>query len=270
MSEEIYPNGTPKSKEVFALKVHALMRMFQAMPTATPAVRPYHHGDDPMNDLGKAFSFPFKDNAWFSKFLIGVLFMLLSILIIGIFILAGYFVRVTQAAMRRDENPLPDWDDIGGMLVTGFKFVVVYLVYSIPIFLLYIPLVVMAVLGELSGGAASSDLFAGLYAAGIIVLVVPYALALSLFMPIITYRFARNENIGEALDVGEIVRAFRRNWQGALIVALIAVGIQSFSAVGLVLFLVGVFFTIFYSYLVSAYLFGALALEDQQRGAGVA
>ena len=44
------------------------------------------------------------------------------------------------------------------------------------------------------------------------------------------------------------------------------VGIQSFAAVGFVLFIVGVLFTIFYSYLVSAYLYGALALEEQEKG----
>jgi hypothetical protein len=219
-----------------------------------------------MDDLGRAFSFPFRDSAWFSKFLIGSLFMLLCLLLVGFFILAGYFIRVTQAAMRRDENPLPDWNDIGGMLITGFKFVIVYLIYLIPILLLYVPLVVMAVVGEFSGSSASGEILTGMYAMAILLLIIPYGLALSLLMPVITYRFARNENIGEALDVGAIVRAFRKNWQGTLIVALIAIGIQSFSGVGIILFLVGVFFTIFYSYLVSAYLFGALGREDQQQG----
>lgn len=219
-----------------------------------------------MNDLGKAFSFPFRDERWFGKFLIGALFMLLSILLVGVFILAGYFVRVTQAAMRKEAEALPAWDDIGGMLVSGFKFVVVYLIYSIPIFLLYIPLVVMAVAAGVGGQGEEAGLFTGLYGAAVVFLIVPYALALSLLMPVITYRFAERENIGDALDIGGIIAAFRRNWQSALIVALIAVGIQSFAAVGLVLLFIGVFFTIFYAYLVSAYLFGALGAEDTGMG----
>jgi hypothetical protein len=219
-----------------------------------------------MNDLGKAFSYPFKDNAWFSKFLIGALFMLLAIVVVGIFVLAGYFVRVTQAAMRNEEHELPAWEDIGGMLVTGFKFVVVYVIYSIPLLVLYIPLAIMAVIGEMSGQGDPAGLFAGVYAVGISILVIPYALALSLFMPIITVRFAVNESIGDALDIGGHLRAFRSNWQGTLVVALIAVGIQSFAAVGIVLFLVGMFFTIFYSYVVSAYMFGMLRRETQETG----
>lgn len=217
-----------------------------------------------MNDLGKAFSFPFRDSAWFSKFLVGCLFMLLSILLVGIFVLAGYFVRVTQASMRGEDRTLPPWEDIGGMLVTGFKFVVVYIIYSIPLILFYIPIIVIGVLGEISGQGDATGMFAGLYALGISVLVIPYGLALSLFMPVIACRFAANERIGEALDVGEIFRTFRANWQETLIVALIAVGIQSFAAVGLILFLVGIFFTIFYSYVVSAYMFGMLASRRQE------
>jgi hypothetical protein len=255
-----------KNPGVFTLKVPQLLRIFHCGVSGPPGCAPYHNGDTPMNDLGKAFSFPFKDRAWFTKFLIGSLFMLLSIVLVGIFILAGYFVRVTQAAMRKDEQALPEWEDIGGMLVTGFKFVIVYIVYSIPLVLLYIPLIVMAVMGELAGQGDVSGIFAGLYAAGISILVIPYALALSLFMPIIAYRFAANERIGEALDVGEIFRAFRSKWQESLIVALIAVGIQSFAAVGLILFLVGVFFTIFYSYVVSAHMFGRLAPQVQETG----
>jgi hypothetical protein len=223
-----------------------------------------------MNDLGNAFSFPFRDSSWFVKFLLGVLFMVLAILLVGIFVLAGYFIRVTQAVMRREQNPLVDWDDIGGMLVTGFKFILVFIVYSIPILLLYIPMVALIVMSEMTGGSPAGDLMTGMYATIAMFLIVPYGLALSLLQPVITYRFAARERIGDALDIVEVVRAFRRNWQSSLIVALIAVGIQSFAAVGFVLFIVGVLFTMFYSYLVTAYLYGALALEEQEKGVAAA
>ena len=110
-------------------------------------------------------------------------------------------------------------------------------------------------------------MFAGMYAFAIMFIVIPYALFLSILLPIIMARFARNERIADALDVGGIVKEFRRNWQNTVIVALIAVGIQSFAAVGVILLVVGVLLTIFYTYLVSAYMFGALALEvSQQEG----
>ncbi|MFN0157959.1 MAG: DUF4013 domain-containing protein [Bacteroidota bacterium] len=219
-----------------------------------------------MNQLGEAFSFAFRDKAWVSKFIIGAVFMLLCILIVGIFILAGYFVQVTQRVMRKDPNPLPDWDDIGVKLVVGFKFCVVYLIYSLPIIILYVPFIVMTVLSGMAGGDDGAGFFAGMFGIGFMFLIIPYTLALYMLLPIITYRFAERESIGDALDIAAIVKDFKRNWANTLIVALIAVGIQYFAMVGIVFFLVGVFFTIMYAYLVSSFMFGALYLERPQEG----
>jgi hypothetical protein len=221
-----------------------------------------------MNDLGKAFSFPFKDPAWFSKSVIAVVFMFLCIFVVGFFVLAGYFVQVTQKVMRREPNPLPDWTDIGVKFVVGFKLAVVYLVYLLPIILLYVPFAVLAVVGAISGNDELSGIFAGIYMLGLVFLVIiPYSLAFAMLTPIIAYRFAANERIGEALDIGEIFRIFKKNWQSTVIVALVQIGVESFAGIGIIAFFIGIFFTIFYLYLVSAYLHGALYLEHSAAGA---
>ena len=220
-----------------------------------------------MNDLGKAFTFVFKDPRWFTKFLIGAVFMVLSIFVVAIFILAGYFVQVVLRVMRQEQNPLPDWNDIGAKLVLGFKFCVVYLIYLLPIILLYIPVVLLAVFGSLLGQANITEAFASVYMILIFLIIIPYSLFLALMLPIISYRFAANESIGEALDIGAVFRSFRQNWQNTAIVALIAAGIQSFAGIGIIAFFVGIFFTIFYSYLVSAHLFGTLYLQQAHEGA---
>jgi Protein of unknown function (DUF4013) len=104
-----------------------------------------------MNNLGKAFSFPFKDPDWVMKFVLGALFMLLSIFVVGIFIVEGYLVQITQRVMRNEENPLPDWDDIGVKLVVGFKYFVVHLVYAIPIFIVVGVFVIVAIVSGFAG-----------------------------------------------------------------------------------------------------------------------
>jgi hypothetical protein len=219
-----------------------------------------------MNDLGKAFSFPFKDPAWGSKFFLAAVFMLLSIVLVGIFILAGYFVQVTQRVMRREVNPMPEWTDIGVKLVLGFKFCVVYFVYIFPVLLLYIPFVVIIMVGAVSGDQETIGAVAGLYSVLIVVLIIPYSLALALLAPSITVRFAEHERISDGLDIGGIFRNFKQNWQNHTIVALIAVGLQSFAGIGFILFIVGIFVTIFYSYLVSAHMYGSLYLEQAREG----
>lgn len=218
-----------------------------------------------MNDLGRAFTFPFKDPDWVRKFLLGALFMLLCIVVVGIFILIGYFVHVTQHVIRRDENPFPEWEDIGVMLVVGFKYCIVYLIYSLPLIFLLIPMFVLSLVGVLSGSGTIS-VFSSLYTILMMLLMIPYSLALILLQPIIFGRFAVNESISDALDIGPLFRTFKRNWQHTLIVALIAIGIQSIASFGIILLVVGILATIFYSHLVTAYLYGALYVEQSQEG----
>jgi len=214
-----------------------------------------------MKDLGRAFSFPFKDPNWIGKFLVGVVFMLLSIFLVGIFVLVGYFIQITQRVMRQEALPLPEWGDIGGKLVLGFKFCVVYFLYLLPVFLLMIPLIVLPLLAEISGDEDVFALVTLVYSFAYTLVVIPYSLALTVLIPIIIYRFAEREKISDALDLAAVIREFKHNWQNTVIVALIAVAIQSFAGVGMIVFFVGLFFTIMYAYVVSAYLTGALYLE---------
>lgn len=218
-----------------------------------------------MKDLGKAFSAYFKDPQWFSKTLIAILWMLLCIVGIGIFVLAGYFVQITQRVMRKEEVVLPSWGDIGAKIVLGFKLIVTYAVYMIPMVILFVPVLILAVLSGAGDEADAMPILFSVYIFGITLLLIPYGLALSLFSPIIMYRFAENERISDALDVAALFREFKGNWQNALVVALITMGIQSIAGMGVFLLFVGVFFTIFYTYVVSSYLCGVLYLSRGQQ-----
>jgi hypothetical protein len=221
-----------------------------------------------MNNLGKAFSFPFKDPEWVSKFVLAALFMILSLFVVGIFIVSGYLVQVTQRVMRNEENPMPAWDDIGVKLVVGFKYFVVHLVYALPIFIIFGIFFIVAIVSGFSA-ARHEGAFIGMFFVGYmftIFFTVLYSFVLAALTPVIAVKFAERENIGDALDIAEVWKFFRRNWQMVAIVALIAVGLQSFSGIGLILFLIGVLFTMFYAYLVSAYMYGIVYREQVQEG----
>ena len=211
-----------------------------------------------MDDIGRAFTFPFKDPQWFVKFLIGCLMCILAVVGIGFFILAGYFIQITQRAMRNEERVLPDWDGIGQKLVLGIKIVIVYLVYLLPVILLMIPLFPLAILTDRPEAGDIVGIFSLVYFFGFVLLIVPYSIALTVASPIINYRFALNESIGDALDIGVIVEDFGKNWQNVLVVVLITIGVQSFAWIGVALFIIGVLFTMLYSYMVPAYLSGML------------
>ena len=67
--------------------------------------------------------------------------------------------------------------------------------------------------------------------------------------------------MADALDIATVFRLFKRNWQNTVIVALITLGVQSLAAAGVIVFVVGVLVTIFYSRLVTAHLYGTLYLD---------
>ena len=214
-----------------------------------------------MKDIGKAFSLPFKDPSWASKFIIAGLFMLLCLLGIGIPVIVGYLIQVTQRVIRHEEPALPEWSDIGVKFVLGFKYCVVYLIYLIPVFLLVIPVIGLAVATSATDAPEMVGVLSIIYIFGFTLLVIPYSLLLTAIFPIVAYRFALREKISDAIDLGRIFKDFRLNWQNTAVVALIAIGIQSFAFIGIFFFLIGVFFTFFYVYLVSAAMHGLLYLD---------
>jgi Protein of unknown function (DUF4013) len=214
-----------------------------------------------MKNLGKAFSFFFKDPSWVTKTLIAAGFMILSLVGLGIPVLAGYHVQIAQRVMRREEHPLPPWTDVGVQFIVGLKYCVVYLIYLLPILLLFIPVVGLIIAGAVVDDPGVLGAISTLYLFAVMFFVVLYSLALSVAAPIILYRFAKQERISDALDIGGVFRDFKRNWQNALVVALLSVGVHSFAFIGIFFFLIGVFLTIFYAYGVSAYLAGLLYLE---------
>ncbi|MCC6399060.1 MAG: DUF4013 domain-containing protein [Bacteroidetes bacterium] len=216
-----------------------------------------------MNDLGKAFSSFFKDPRWFSKSAIASLWMLLCLVGIGIPVFVGYLVQVTQRVMRQETPVLPGWNGIGRKFVIGIKFCVAYIIYLLPMAILFIPVVGLAVIGAANGESETIPVIMSIYLFGVTLLMIPYGLALNLVTPILLFRFAERERISDAVDVVRVVRLFGDNWQNTLIVALISIGVQSLAPAGILIFLIGIFFTMFYAYVVSAHLGGLLYLAAQ-------
>ena len=218
-----------------------------------------------MIDLNRTLSFPFREPDWFPKFLIGALFMILSLFGLGIPVIAGYLVQTTQRVMRREHTVLPEWTDVGVMFVVGFKWCVVYVVYLLPVFVAMLPFLFLTMLGVFLEDNGALDLLA---TASLLVILslflIPYSILVTLLLPIVTLEFAKRERISDALNVGNVLRIFRAHWRDALVIALIGVAVSALAALGFLLFLVGILFTTFYAYLVMAHLAGQLYHADTQ------
>ena len=85
----------------------------------------------------------YKDSLWKTLVKLGVI-ALFSILLIPIFLVAGYNYRVVNTAVHgviNGRDPLPEFDNITGMFVDGGKVLIVEVLYSlvpIIVFLLFI------------------------------------------------------------------------------------------------------------------------------------
>ena len=86
-------------------------------------------------DIGKAFTFVFDDEDWITKVLVGALFVLASMVLVGIPFLIGYSIALMRNVMRGDDKPLPAWDELGEKFKEGILLVLIFLVWSIPIWI---------------------------------------------------------------------------------------------------------------------------------------
>ncbi len=91
-------------------------------------------------------------------------------------------------------------------------------------------------------------------------LTVPYSILKALLMPIITFRFAERERIPDPLDVATVFKSPRANWRDPVVIALIWFALGLLAPLGFSFFLLGIFVTSFYAYVVMGFLSGELNL----------
>src|SRR5713226_7263081 len=87
-------------------------------------------------DFLRPFTFAFDDPRWVPKILLGGVFALAAIFLVGIFFIYGYLARLVRNAINGVQYPLPEWDDLGEYFTEGVKLFVVGLIYAIPVVLI--------------------------------------------------------------------------------------------------------------------------------------
>ncbi len=212
-----------------------------------------------MKDIGEAFSFPFRDPDWLAKMVIGTIFAAFCVLLIGFPVVCGYYVELIQRMRRHEQYPLPEWKDVGVKFIVGFKYIVVLIIYYLPTAVILVPAFFLLVIANLHIGGFPGMVAGTGFAMIIILLVLPYSLFIAAMKPIIATRYSERESMGNALDVGEVLRLFRAHWRDACLAMLLAIGVQLLATVGIIFFLVGIFATSFYGYLVTSHLYGQIA-----------
>ena len=168
-------------------------------------------------------------------------------------ILSGYSIRVTKYAINHS-NGLPEFD-LQNNLIDGIKSLIIAIVYFI------IPIIITVILAVITGaiGAGLNQMMASLGVLSIIVVIV--FIFFAIFEIVALARFADTGELGEALNIGEVIEDVKKIGIGkiilfaivSLIIIIIAslivslLGIIPFIGILIAQLIIGAFITLFYS-----------------------
>ena len=216
-----------------------------------------------MVDVKKVITYPFTDEQWPLKILIGIA---LSLVPIVNFFAVGYAYQVFKAALKNEELFMPEWDDWRDLFVNGFKVFVVALCYFfIPVLFLVCAMALWGVSIFLydQGKSVEQMVIVGVFlflVGGVLYLV---ALVLS---PMALALFARSdEHFAEAFRLGEIVSRISSVLGEFLLAILIMIAlvfiIMICSMIPFLGFFISIAATFYLYYLVYFGLFGSVCAE---------
>lgn len=214
-------------------------------------------------DIGKAFTYVFDDPNWIMKVLIGGVLLLIPIVN---FAVLGYALTTTKNIADGESTPMPEWGEFGAHFMKGLYAFVGVLVYLLPgIVVICCAQILAAVAGGGASAAGGRDTGNTVASLGALVALCLSCVAylyilvagLTLYAPLT--RFAMSENqlslFWDFRGNLDFIQANLGNYIMALLIALVASFVSGF---GVILCIVGVLFTTFWAYMVSAYMFGQL------------
>jgi hypothetical protein len=113
--------------------------------------------------------------------------------------LMGYVMKVL-----RGEKPAPEVDDWGTLFIDGIKYLIVAIIYAIPIIIVEVILMVVGIGAMATGDSTAIMAGAGIMLIGLLVVLI-LAIIIAIFAVIGVVRFARTGSIGEAFNFSAIL-----------------------------------------------------------------
>lgn len=218
-------------------------------------------------DFGRAFQFYFEDPDWVRKTLMGSLFYILAMLLVGAPLVAGYVVQVTQRAARGEPRPLPEWEDYGRLFMDGLQVIGLYLLHILVALIL--PGSIGCIFALIGGLGSNSDAAGGVAAIGMVLaqlLLFVIMLAVMVYFPAAYIRTAVTGRFSAGLEVRENVELMKRspgNYFLAIAIYLVTNFIAQF---GILLCCVGILPAAFWSMCVAGWALGEVARRDPELG----
>ena len=180
-------------------------------------------------DLNHLLTFPIKDSEARKQFLIGTLVCLTAFIIpiLPLLVLTGYMVRIVRQVLRDEKPHMESWENWQEMFLDGVKLFVVRLVYMLPFFIMFFPIMIgmFAFPFLLESGNESlkniAALFPLLFMAAFAVLM-PISLVVGLLIPVAEIHSVAKNEISAGFHIRAWWAVFRKNWGGFLLAFVIS------------------------------------------------
>jgi len=194
----------------------------------------------PQISFERPFGYVFKDKNWMGKVAMGGLMGLLSIVVVGIFVLLGYQRKLFLKISEDPNAPLPEIE-FGEDLSAGLPLFGIIICYQIPIFIVSILLGMIPCLGSIISMAIS---------VGMVV-----------WLQVALTRYYATNRFGAAFEMEAIYAFIKTNFNNAaLFVAIVFLAQMAAAFVGMLACIIGIFFTMFWAMCVQS-----CALADLMR-----
>jgi len=207
----------------------------------------------PQYDFIKPLAFVFEDPNWIPKLLMGALFTLASVLLVGIFFIYGYLARLVRNVIAGVEHPLPEWTDLGEMFGEGAMLFVASFLYVIPVFFLAMMMIPFSMIGSIDNPGA--EFIGGCGVAIMMLILLPLGFAMAVWVPAAMLHAAVKRDFRAAFDFRTIAAFLRNNALNYVLAYLDWMVARMAAPLGFILCCVGLFVTSFWSMAVAAHAF---------------
>jgi len=184
-------------------------------------------------DLNHLLTFPLKDAEARKQFLIGTLVYLLAFVIpiLPILVITGYMVRIVRQVLRDEKPNMEPWENWQEMFLDGAKLFVVRLVYTLPFFILFFPIMIgmFAFPFLLESGNENLEQIAVLFpllSMAVFAMLMPISLAVGLLIPVAEIHSVAKNEISAGFHIRAWWAIFRKNWGGFLLAFVISYAIS--------------------------------------------
>lgn len=162
------------------------------------------------NMIGESFEYA-KDAVFgnYKKWLM----LVIATILLGI-PLFGYLMKVL-----RGEKPSPEVEDWGTLFIDGIKYLVVALIYAIPLIIVGVLVVRAGVAGIMSGTSADMMTAFGLIAVGLVIMLI-IAIFIAVFEITGVVRLARTGSMAEAFHFNAILTMIKKPGWGQYLIAI--------------------------------------------------